>query len=116
MVAPRRVAHEQATRFISIERLLQMSVKDCIDVGRQRRRRSAGFVQKTAGFGNVHIQARGDDLYQSEIRECLLGAGRIGRGELHQVLDGSRVGEPIWCHSGNPPYGISVEAIDLARR
>jgi hypothetical protein len=32
------------------------------------------------------------------------------------VLDGSRVGEPIWCHSGNPPYGISVEAIDLARR
>src|ERR1700712_3019848 len=51
--APGPVVHEQTTQFISIERLLEMSVEDCIGVMWGRHRcRCPGFVQKAAGFGN----------------------------------------------------------------
>jgi hypothetical protein len=38
VVAPGRVVHEQTTQFISLERLLEMFVEECIDVvwGRHR--------------------------------------------------------------------------------
>jgi len=85
----RRVVHEQTTNSYRSSVCWEMSVE-----GLHRSGVWGGIMtcavsrSENSGFGDVHIETRGDDLYQRRCRECSVGADGSAEARTHQMFEG----------------------------